>query len=440
MAQDHTILVYKFRIYPSPETQATLKRWMNDARWLWNWALEQRLNLQNLGYNISFYEQSAIFTQIKKTVPLSFLNKIPRNVACSVLQDLDLAWQRYKNPKLDAEKPKFKKKNKRDINTLTEGSSICFAIGNGWISFPKIKEKIRCVMHRQMQGSPNRIAISVDADQWYVSIFNHIEIHNPTHPYPGTAVGIDRGVVNVIADSNGFTIPNPRFGKKMSEKIIRHQKNLSRKVFGSKNYEKEKLKLARDHRKVRFQRKDHNDKLTHYYAKNHEVVVVEDLKIQNMTSSKKRAAQSAGQTSSGRVTRTAYKAALNAAILDVGWGQIKEMLEKKTRKYGGRLLKVNAAYTSQECSVCGWIDKANRISQSDFCCGKCGHSENADVNAAKVILKRALQPKAARSSRRNVGVAVCGGALSAPVKQKLSVVRRRSSQVSKTNSPVGVSK
>jgi putative transposase len=406
---------------------------MNDSRWIWNWALGQRLNFQNLGSSISYVDQAAIFTNIKNTEPCHFLSNMPRNIADHILRDLDLAWQRSKNKNLDFNKPKFKKKFVDEITSLTEPSISCFQIGNNWIKFPKIKEKIRCNMHRKMIGTPCKINISLDVDKWYVCITNSIDSSIKVHPNQGTSVGLDRGVVNVLADSNGILIPNPRFGKKMSEKITRHQKNLSRKVKGSKNYIKEKNKLAKDHQKVRYQRKDHNDKLTHSYSKNHEIIVVEDLKVKDMTSSsKKKTAQSAVKTESGRVTKIAYKAALNAAILDVGWGQIKTMLEYKTRKFGGQLFKVNPAYSSQECSECDHIDENNRKSQSLFCCTKCGHSENADTNGAKVILKRYFRLLAEQNSRRSVGEAVCGGALSAPKKQKLFVVKRKLSKVSDT--------
>jgi putative transposase len=84
------------------------------------------------------------------------------------------------------------------------------------------------------------------------------------------------------------------------------------------------------------------------------------------------------------------KAGLNRAILDQGWGMFGRLLGYKLADRGGRLIEVPAAYSSQTCAECGIVDACSRINQSRFVCVSCGHTANADTNAAIIILKRGL--------------------------------------------------
>jgi len=118
-------------------------------------------------------------------------------------------------------------------------------------------------------------------------------------------------------------------------------------------------------------------------ANTHGTVIVEALKVRNMSASAKGTA-----AEPGKMVRR--KAGLNRAILDQGWGGFRIMLAYKLADRGGRLIEVPAAYTSQTCAECGVVDAASRQSQSRFVCTGCGHEANADTNAAINILKRGL--------------------------------------------------
>jgi putative transposase len=136
-------------------------------------------------------------------------------------------------------------------------------------------------------------------------------------------------------------------------------------------------------------------------------VIVEKLQVQNMTKSAHGTIDKPGKN-------VRQKAGLSRSILDACWGRLVEMLRYKLNWSGGILEEVPAAYSSQTCAVCGEVNEASRRSQSKFVCVACGHSDHADVNAAKVLL-----------SRRTDGGAVCGGhPIQGPKKQKLRVVRR----------------
>ena len=119
----------------------------------------------------------------------------------------------------------------------------------------------------------------------------------------------------------------------------------------------------------------------HDISKNHALVALEDLNIQNMTRSAKGTKDKPGK----HVRR---KSGLNRVILDQGWGTFKRLIEYKEAWRGGIAVVVNPAYTSQECAVCGHTSPENRLSRELFYCKKCGHTSNADENAARVVLSR----------------------------------------------------
>ena len=114
------------------------------------------------------------------------------------------------------------------------------------------------------------------------------------------------------------------------------------------------------------------------------MVVMEELKVKNMTASAKGTVEQPG-------SRVRQKAGLNKAILDQGWSEFQRQIGYKLDWRGGLLVLVNPAYTSQTCSECDHVAKENRSTQAGFRCVKCGHSENADTNAAKNIKAAGLR-------------------------------------------------
>ena len=82
------------------------------------------------------------------------------------------------------------------------------------------------------------------------------------------------------------------------------------------------------------------------------------------------------------------KAGLNRSILAQGWGTFDLILSYKMEERGGRVVKIDPAYTSQTCSACGAVDARSRKNQASFACVQCGHRDHADRNAAKNIVRR----------------------------------------------------
>ena len=169
--------------------------------------------------------------------------------------------------------------------------------------------------------------------------------------------------------------------KKLEKQLAKEQRKLSRKTKKSKNWYKQKAEITKLHLKIADARKDYLHKVSTGISKNHAVVVLEDLKVANMSKSAKGTLEAPGRNIS-------QKSRINKAILDQGWGEFHRQLEYKQVWRGGWVLLVNPAYTSQQCSCCGHTSKENRKNQEQFVCMACGFAANADHNAATNI-KRA---------------------------------------------------
>jgi IS605 OrfB family transposase len=225
--------------------------------------------------------------------------------------------------------------------------------------------------------------MSRDSDEWHLSFCGEVEplVQVAIHKTP---VGIDRGVVKAVVASDGFTANREMVTAGEGKRFVRLQQKLARQAKGSKRRHRTRVQLANLHRTIRRRRQDFAHQTSRQLVNSHDLIVLEDLRVNNMTASARGTIANPG-------TNVKAKAALNRAILDKGWGRLKTYIAYKLEREGGKLILVNPAFSSQQCSECDHIDAKSRVSQSWFCCTKCGHAENADINAAKVILGRGLK-------------------------------------------------
>jgi putative transposase len=358
------IKAFRFRVYPTPEQIERLHAWQNALRFLWNVALEQRLlglarRRDDRRYPSAF-DQMKELTDLRAYLP--WLADLPRNVCAQLLVELDKAWQRCFSRLSHA--PHFKRKS-RDVVGLTEPHPKIWRLDGSTLRFPKIGN-LRAIVHRKPLGKPKTCTLSEEAGQWFASLIYETEIADPV-PRTAPVIAIDRGVVNVIADSDGNLIKNPKHLDATAKRLARAQRSVSRRKKGSKNREKAKRRVAVLHRKVRRQREHVLHEISARLSKSHAIVVVENLQIGNMVKCNRGLARS---------------------ILGAGWGRLIEMLKYKLAWTGGFVAAVPAAYSSQTCHACGHVDAKSRKTQSVFECVKCGIREHADLNAAKVLLQR----------------------------------------------------
>lgn len=237
---------------------------------------------------------------------------------------------------------------------------------------------IRARFSKPIVGSSKNMTISREGARWYCSLqIESSDVQPAAGVYP--SLGLDLGVVLFAAGSDGSQVRQPAALGKKEQRLKRYQRSVSRKCKGSKNRRKAVLRLANLHRKISRQRADWLHKKSTELANSHAVIVVENLKIKNMTASARGTV-----TAPGKNVRA--KASLNRAIQSAGWGEFQRQLAYKLAWRCGQLLRVDPSYTSQRCSSCGHLEADNRRSQASFRCVACGHAENADINAAKNIL------------------------------------------------------
>ena len=235
---------------------------------------------------------------------------------------------------------------------------------------------------------------------------NEIEtVPHVKQPASDGALGLDRNV-GQATDSEGTVYALPDTDQ-LDAQIARKQRELSRKQGWGPQDRRPKSNRGRrvngQLQKLHRQRRRRRDNATHQasrtLADTAHTVVVEDLNTKGMMASAKGTKEEPG-------TNVKAKAGLNRAILASGWGQ----LERKLAYKAGHVVKVDPAYTSQTCSRCGHVGKANRPSQAVFACQACGWALNADHNAAINILARAGLPSVPVPAR-GTGAAARGGAI-----------------------------
>lgn len=416
----------RYRLHPTPEQCARLQAWQGALRFLWNLALEQYLMHGERRCRVdraypTFFQQCKDLTDLRAELP--WLADVPVSLCQSVLKDLAEAWKRCWDGRGQVGSPRFKSGKRGDLTALREPGNTKFDLqlpaakdGNrrrraerrGSLKFPKLGQ-VPGRFYRDLLGPTKLCSLQpgVTPDEWWCSILVEQEIPDPPVNNK-SSVGIDRGVVNMLADSTGRMVVNPKFGERSAKKVARSRRVLSKKTKGSKNRKKAKQRVARQLRRVQRQRDHFVHVQSKYYAENHGVIFVEALNVQGMTRSAKGTVESPG-------TNVRQKAGLNRSILDSGWGSFVQQVKYKVIPTGASVRDVVAAYSSQECSQCGHTCPENRPSQSMFHCVSCHHQENADTNAAKVIVSRGFS-----------GEAGCGGspARGAPMKQQRRVARR----------------
>ncbi len=362
---------YKYQLRPRQKKEALMSKMAGCCRFVWNKALAlQKEKLDSKERIMSYVQLASLLLVWKQKYP--FLVEAPSQSLQQTLKNLDRTLRdAFKKKK---QFPRFKKKNICDSFLYPQGHKL--DQNNSRIFLPKLGW-MRYRNSRFLHGIPKNVTVSRYSGKWFAAIQVKQEVPEPQHPQ-GPVIGIDMGVAKFAVCSDGIEILPLSSFKSHEHRLTFLQRQLSRKQKFSQNWYKQKDKISKYHAKIANCRKDFLHKITTAISKNHAIVVVEDLKVSNMSKSAKGIPQNPGRN-------VKAKAGLNKSILDQGWFEFRRQLEYKLRWQGGRLIAVRPQYTSQQCSACGYLDADNRKTQAHFSCVACGHTENADYNAAKNI-------------------------------------------------------
>lgn len=370
---------YKFRLEPAPEQSQRLRQLCGCARFVWNLGLAETKRIPGSGEKLpSAFELNRMLTVWKKMPGHIFLQDAYTDNLQQKLKDLHAAWKRCFDKKLAAKAPVWKRKNEgRDSIRFVNFEKYC-RLENRRVKLPSGLGWVKFRQSQHVNGKIKNATISQLAGQWYISFQVEVETAEPNHTST-TIVGLDAGVTKLATLSDGTVYQPVNSFKASQRKLATLQRQLSRKVKFSSNWQKKKRKVQRLHSHIANIRRDYLHKVTSEISKNHAMIVIEDLKVSNMSKSAKGTAEQHGRN-------VKAKSGLNRSILDQGWYEMRRQLEYKQLWRGGQVLAVPPAYTSQRCACCGHTAKENRLSQSKFVCQACGYTANADVNGARNIL------------------------------------------------------
>ncbi|MEF4974348.1 transposase [Escherichia coli] len=365
---------FKFQLRPGGQQECEMRRFAGACRFVFNRALARQNENHEAGNKyIPYGKMASWLVEWKNATETQWLKDSPSQPLQQSLKDLERAYKNFFQNR--AAFPRFKKRGQNDAFRYPQGVKLDQE--NSRIFLPKLGW-MRYRNSRQVTGVVKNVTVSQSSGKWYISIQTESEVSTPVHP-SASMVGLDAGVAKLATLSDGTVFEPVNSLQKNQKKLARLQRQLSRKVKFSNNWQKQKCKIQRLHSRIANIRRDYLHKVTTTVSKNHAMIVIEDLKVSNMSKS------AAGTVSQpGRNARA--KSGLNRSILDQGWNEMRRQLEYKQLWRGGQVFAVPPAYTSQRCACCGHTAKENRLSQSKFRCQVCGYTANADVNGARNIL------------------------------------------------------
>jgi putative transposase len=404
----------RYRLVLSTKQEARLVSWAGALRALWNAALEQRQMAWRLrGQSVDMVAQCRDLTEARAEFP--WLADVPAQVAQQTLRDLDRAFARFFVGL--ARHPRWRSRRRQMGLRFPQGVQVR-KVNRRWGEVKLLKLGwCRFRLSRELDGEVRHATVRRDALGWHIT-FCVATSNAPREPNGGAPIGIDRGVVATVATSDGRRESAPRLRRGQAERLRRLRRRAGRQETARGRHSAGRRRRSHRHQRTLDQiarlmareariRSDFLHNLSIWIASTRGMVAVERLDIVAMTRSAKGTVAHPG-------THVRAKAGLNRAILERGWGQMRRQLRYKCHWYGSQLIEVSAAHTSLTCSLCGTMCPESRESQARFSCRACGHTDNADINAARVILARALALTAEGSS-----VAARGGlAVRRPAKRE----------------------
>lgn len=346
---------HKIELKPNNVQETFLKKSCGTARFGYNMALEIWNKEYKAGNKPTAYKVDKIVNSLKKEVcPWSY--EVSKCCIQSAVHNLGQSFRNFfQNPK-HFKHPTFKKKGRKD-SFKVYGKAL--KIQGKKLKTHKLLTGIPLAQELRLEGKLISCTISRKADKWFASINVEVNLFQPQRKREPIFVGVDLGIKTLAVLSDGTEFSSIKPHKEHLQRLRLLNKSLSRKVKGSKSYNKAKVKLGRLYLKISNIRKDYLHKITTALSNNYDVITIEDLSVRNMSRNH----------------------CLARSIMDQGWGMFKEMLSYKCEEKGVKLIKADRFFPSTKmCSSCGSIQKMD-LSKRTYDCD-CGFSLDRDLNAS----------------------------------------------------------
>jgi putative transposase len=393
------IKAHVIKLHPNKTQEKLLKQSCGVARYAFNWALDKWTKFNwALDKWTKDYEKG-----IKQTAYslIKHLNSIKRkefpwmqetSKTCSqyAIHNVENAFKKMWKEKKGY--PKFKKKRGKNAFVAIDDKNN-FKQKDFKLRLPRIGW-IKCAENLRFTGKVNRVTIKNIADMWFAVI--NIDVFQKEVPVINEnqiIIGVDIGIKKMIVLSDGKTFENPKALQKNEQSLKKMQKRLSKKNKDSKNYEKQRIKIAKKHYKISSIRKNSIHQATSYIVKNYDIVCVETLDVKQMLKNKN----------------------LSKLISDVSFSEILRQLSYKTQWKNKKLIKADQYFPSSKlCSSCNYKKDNLKLSERTYKCKNCGLEIDRDLNASKNLANYGTTYKSEESK-------ACGAYLNIIVDNKVAM-------------------